>query len=56
MKMRPSALIPLAAGALYPVLGVMLSPVLAAFAMSVSSLFVLGNSLRLRGFAGRSLG
>jgi Cu+-exporting ATPase len=44
------ALIPLAAGALYPVLGVMLSPVLAALAMSASSLFVLGNSLRLRRF------
>jgi Cu+-exporting ATPase len=44
------ALIPLAAGALYPLLGVMLSPVLAALAMSTSSLFVLGNSLRLRGF------
>jgi Cu+-exporting ATPase len=44
------ALIPLAAGALYPVLGVMLSPVLAALAMSTSSLFVLGNSLRLRAF------
>jgi Cu+-exporting ATPase len=42
------ALIPLAAGALYPVLGVMLSPVIAAFAMSASSLFVLANSLRLR--------
>jgi len=46
------ALLPLAAGALYPVLGVMLSPVLAAFAMSASSLFVLGNSLRLRRFRG----
>jgi Cu+-exporting ATPase len=44
------ALIPLAAGALYPVLGVMLSPVAAALAMSTSSLFVLGNSLRLRSF------
>jgi Cu+-exporting ATPase len=44
------ALIPLAAGALYPVARVMLSPVLAALAMSSSSLFVLGNSLRLKRF------
>jgi Cu+-exporting ATPase len=43
-------LIPLAAGALWPWTKVMLSPVLAAAAMSSSSLFVLGNSLRLRRF------
>ncbi len=43
------ALVPVAAGALYPLAGVMLSPVIAALAMSASSLFVLGNSLRLRG-------
>jgi Cu+-exporting ATPase len=45
------ALIPVAAGALFPWTGALLSPVVAAFAMSASSLFVLANSLRLRSFA-----
>ncbi|MBT9258236.1 MAG: heavy metal translocating P-type ATPase [Clostridiales bacterium] len=42
-------LIPVAAGVLYPFVGLLLNPMYAAFAMSISSLFVLGNSLRLRG-------
>jgi Cu+-exporting ATPase len=43
--------IPLAAGALYPSFHILLSPWLAAAAMALSSVSVLGNSLRLRGWA-----
>jgi Cu+-exporting ATPase len=40
--------IPIAAGVLYPAFGIVLSPVVAALAMSLSSVSVIGNALRLR--------
>jgi Cu+-exporting ATPase len=40
--------VPVAAGVLYPFLGILLSPVIAAAAMALSSVSVIGNALRLR--------
>ncbi len=43
-------LIPVAAGILYPGFGILLSPILAAMAMGLSDIFVVGNALRLKSF------
>jgi Cu+-exporting ATPase len=50
------ALIPLAAGLLFPFFGVLLNPILAGGAMAFSSLSVMLNALRLRGFKARDAG
>jgi len=47
--------IPIAAGVLYPTLGILLSPIVAALAMSFSSVSVIANALRLRGLRLASL-
>jgi Cu+-exporting ATPase len=46
--------IPIAAGALYPAFGLQLSPMLGAAAMSLSSVFVVSNALRLRFFKSKT--
>ena len=47
-----AALIPVAAGVLYPFFGILLSPMFAAGAMALSSVFVVSNALRLKAFQG----
>jgi Cu+-exporting ATPase len=40
--------VPVAAGLLYPIMGVLISPIWASAAMTLSSVSVIGNALRLR--------
>jgi P-type Cu+ transporter len=47
--------IPVAAGLLYPIAGILLSPILASAAMALSSVSVLSNSLRLRRYDPRAV-
>jgi len=47
-------LIPVAAGVLYPAFGILLSPMLGAGAMALSSVFVVGNAQRLRVIKGET--
>ncbi|HTN64344.1 MAG TPA: copper-translocating P-type ATPase, partial [Devosia sp.] len=48
-------LIPVAAGVLFPAFGILLSPMIGAAAMALSSVFVVGNAQRLRGVKGARL-